>query len=80
MTGLSERFHDALTYAARLHARQKRKQTSIPCVSHLLAVERSGAPDGAANHTNRHRIAPAVKTAELVLDRRPDHDNQVSTF
>ena len=43
MTVLSERFHDALTYAARLHARQKRKQTSIPCVSHLLVVERSGA-------------------------------------
>src|SRR5437764_1275761 len=35
---LSERFYKALTYAARLHARQKRKQTDIPYVSHLLAV------------------------------------------
>lgn len=35
---LSERFHDALAYAARLHAHQTRKATDIPYVSHLLAV------------------------------------------
>ena len=80
MTGLSERFHDALTYAARLHARQKRKQNQYFLRVSLVGGRTVRCSDGAANHTNRHRIAPAVKTAELVLDRRPDHDNQVSTF
>ncbi len=32
------RFEDALRYAAELHRKQKRKGTSIPYVSHLLAV------------------------------------------
>ena len=32
------RFEDALQYAARLHARQRRKGTNIPYVRHLLAV------------------------------------------
>ena len=32
------RFEDALQYAARLHARQRRKGTNIPYVTHLLAV------------------------------------------
>jgi (p)ppGpp synthase/HD superfamily hydrolase len=36
--GLSSRFDDALTYASRLHARQVRKGTRIPYVSHLLSV------------------------------------------
>jgi (p)ppGpp synthase/HD superfamily hydrolase len=35
---LSERFSAALDYAARLHARQLRKGTTVPYVSHLLAV------------------------------------------
>jgi GTP pyrophosphokinase len=35
---LTERFEEALVYAARLHARQIRKGTAIPYVSHLLAV------------------------------------------
>ncbi len=34
----SARFEEALTYAARLHARQKRKGTAIPYVTHLMAV------------------------------------------
>ena len=37
-TILTERFEDALRYAAHLHARQKRKGTSIPYVAHLLSV------------------------------------------
>ncbi len=32
------RFEDALVYAHQLHAHQKRKQTDIPYISHLLAV------------------------------------------
>jgi GTP pyrophosphokinase len=35
---LSDRYYEALDYAARLHARQVRKGTDVPYVSHLLAV------------------------------------------
>ena len=35
---LSDRFDDALAFAARLHRAQTRKGTSIPYVSHLMAV------------------------------------------
>jgi (p)ppGpp synthase/HD superfamily hydrolase len=35
---LSQRFEGALVYAARLHAKQIRKGTTIPYVSHLLGV------------------------------------------
>ena len=35
---LTPQFEDALVYAARIHALQKRKGTTIPYVSHLLAV------------------------------------------
>jgi (p)ppGpp synthase/HD superfamily hydrolase len=35
---LTERFEEALGYAAHLHALQKRKGTSIPYVAHLLSV------------------------------------------
>lgn len=35
---LSGRFEEALVYAARLHAGQARKGTSIPYIAHLLAV------------------------------------------
>jgi (p)ppGpp synthase/HD superfamily hydrolase len=35
---LSQPFEDALVYAARLHAKQIRKGTTIPYVSHLLGV------------------------------------------
>ncbi|HKH11688.1 MAG TPA: HD domain-containing protein [Rubrobacter sp.] len=34
----TEKFEDALRYAARLHREQTRKGTSIPYVTHLLAV------------------------------------------
>lgn len=37
-TPVSQRFHDALAYASKLHARQRRKGTMIPYVTHLLAV------------------------------------------
>jgi (p)ppGpp synthase/HD superfamily hydrolase len=35
---LTERFEDALGFAAHLHARQKRKGTPVPYVAHLLSV------------------------------------------
>jgi (p)ppGpp synthase/HD superfamily hydrolase len=35
---LSDRYYEALDYAARLHAQQVRKGTNVPYVSHLLAV------------------------------------------
>jgi GTP pyrophosphokinase len=35
---LSERFNEALLYAARLHASQTRKVSGVPYVSHLLRV------------------------------------------
>jgi (p)ppGpp synthase/HD superfamily hydrolase len=35
---LSPRFEEALAFAARLHARQRRKGTDVPYVAHLLAV------------------------------------------
>jgi (p)ppGpp synthase/HD superfamily hydrolase len=35
---LGDRFTDALAYAVHLHARQARKSTTIPYVTHLLSV------------------------------------------
>ncbi len=35
---LTQRFDDALVFASRLHARQIRKGTKVPYVSHLLGV------------------------------------------
>ena len=37
-TPVSQRFHDALAYASKLHRTQARKSTTIPYVAHLLAV------------------------------------------
>jgi (p)ppGpp synthase/HD superfamily hydrolase len=49
---LSPRFEDALTFATRLHTGQVRKGTTVPYISHLLAVtaiviERGGDEDEA---------------------------------
>ena len=38
MTGLSERFNEALMLAASLHRDDVRKGTSIPYIAHLLGV------------------------------------------
>lgn len=38
MSELTERFEQALTFAARAHADHRRKGTGIPYVAHLLAV------------------------------------------
>jgi (p)ppGpp synthase/HD superfamily hydrolase len=43
---LTARFEEALQYAARLHAKQLRKGSNIPYVSHLLAVTAIVLEDG----------------------------------
>ena len=44
--GLSTRFEDALLYATRLHADQKRKHSQTPYVAHLLGVTALVLEDG----------------------------------
>ena len=46
MSELTSRFEEALIYAVRLHAEQKRKVANIPYVSHLLAVTALVLEDG----------------------------------
>lgn len=43
---LADRFEKALAYAARLHARQVRKGSDVPYISHLLAVAALVIEDG----------------------------------
>jgi GTP pyrophosphokinase len=43
---LTERFEAALVYAAQLHAEQKRKQSSVPYIAHLLGVTSLVLEDG----------------------------------
>ncbi len=43
---LTERFEEAVVYALRLHAQQKRKGTEIPYASHLFAVASLVLEDG----------------------------------
>lgn len=43
---LTERFQDAFGFAATLHARQKRKGTDIPYLSHLMGVTALVLEDG----------------------------------
>jgi len=44
---LSRRFEEALAYAARIHATQRRKATEVPYVAHLLAVASIALENGA---------------------------------
>jgi GTP pyrophosphokinase len=43
----SERFADSMTFAAKLHANQKRKGTDIPYIAHLLGVASLALEHGA---------------------------------
>ncbi len=45
---LTTRFDEALTFASRLHAPQVRKGTTIPYISHLLAVAGLALENGAS--------------------------------
>jgi hypothetical protein len=40
---LSERFDDALLFAARHHRNQRRKGSQVPYMSHLMMRQRPGA-------------------------------------
>ncbi len=46
MTELTERFEEALIYAAQLHIHQKRKATQVPYISHLMSVSALVLEDG----------------------------------
>lgn len=46
MAELGARFEEALIYAARLHAAQKRKASDIPYIAHLLGVTSLVLEDG----------------------------------
>jgi (p)ppGpp synthase/HD superfamily hydrolase len=46
MTDLTERFEEALVFAAHLHQHQKRKTTQIPYISHLMSVSALVLEDG----------------------------------
>jgi (p)ppGpp synthase/HD superfamily hydrolase len=43
---LSDRFEEALVYAARLHAKQTRKRSCVPYIAHLLGVTGIVLEDG----------------------------------
>jgi GTP pyrophosphokinase len=43
---LTERFESALVYATRLHAKQRRKRSSVPYLAHLLGVTSLVLEDG----------------------------------
>jgi (p)ppGpp synthase/HD superfamily hydrolase len=43
---LTERFQEALLYAFQLHANQKRKQSEVPYIAHLLGVTSLVLEDG----------------------------------
>jgi len=43
---LTERFEEALLYAIRLHATQRRKASDVPFVAHLFSVTASVLEDG----------------------------------
>ncbi len=45
---ISPRFEQALVYATRLHAEQRRKGTNVPYVAHLLAVASLALEHGAS--------------------------------
>ncbi len=43
---LSDRFNDALVFAAQIHSRQRRKGSSVPYIAHLLGVTALVLEDG----------------------------------
>lgn len=43
---LSNRFNDALVFAAQIHAKQRRKGSSVPYIAHLLGVTALVLEDG----------------------------------
>jgi (p)ppGpp synthase/HD superfamily hydrolase len=69
---LGSRFREALDYAARIHARQKRKGSEVPYVSHLMSVAALVMEDGG---TENEVIAALLHDAiedQGGLDRRTE--------
>ncbi len=67
---LSNRFEDAFVFAANLHRKQKRKGTSIPYISHLLAV---------ASHVIEHGVLEDEAIGALLHDAVEDHPQDGKT-
>ena len=64
---LTDRFDDALAYTARIHREQRRKGTTVPYVSHLLAV---------ASLTLEHGGTEDQAIAALLHDAAEDQGGQ----
>jgi (p)ppGpp synthase/HD superfamily hydrolase len=62
MTHLTSRFSEALSYAAAVHADQRRKGTEIPYISHPLAVASLVIQDGGDEDESRF----GVRVADIV--------------
>lgn len=65
---LSPRFVEAVAYAAEVHARQVRKQTRIPYLSHLLGVSSIALEHGADEDE-----AIAALLHDVIEDHGPAH-------
>jgi (p)ppGpp synthase/HD superfamily hydrolase len=77
MAKLTDRFEKALLFAARRHAKQKRKGTEVPYVSHLLAVcalviEQGGTEDEAIAALLHDAIEDRAATLDEIRDRFGD--------
>src|SRR5437868_15522197 len=70
MTGLSERFNEALMLAASLHRDDVRKGTSIPYIAHLLGVCELVLSDGGDEDE---------AIAALLHDALEDHGDKMSS-
>ena len=74
---LTERFSEALVYAADLHCAQRRKGTDVPYISHLLSVAAIVLEHGA---TEDEAIAALLHDAIEDQGGRPIRDEIVSRF
>jgi GTP pyrophosphokinase len=77
MTKLTDRFEKALVFAAQRHAKQKRKGTGVPYVSHLLAVcalvlEQGGSEDEAIAALLHDAVEDRAATLDEIHDRFGD--------
>jgi GTP pyrophosphokinase len=74
MAKLTDRFEKALLFAAQRHAKQKRKGTPVPYVSHLLAVcalviEQGGSEDEAIAALLHDAVEDRAATLDEIRDR-----------
>jgi GTP pyrophosphokinase len=74
MARLTKRFEEALLFASRRHAKQKRKGTAVPYVSHLLAVsalvlENDGSEEEAIAALLHDAVEDRAATLDEIRDR-----------